>query len=135
MSFAPCKDSLYQVLSEKNPDHFNKIVNDANSIHSDVHSSIGQDLSIEQVREKLSGEVGSPASKGGGFSTNFSADDILDDIMWSNLGPPCFIGLLYPLSEYEQQQLSLGAYYVSRPWKKNRSIRASTEHLRKEDLV
>lgn len=81
MSFAPCKDSLYKVLSEKNADHFNKVVADASSIHSDVHSSIGQDLTIEQVREKLSGEVGSPASKGGGFNTNFSADDILDDIM------------------------------------------------------
>ena len=79
MTFAPCKDSLFQKLSVKGGDHYNSIVENAKQVHSDIHSSIAQDLTIEQIREKLSGEVGAPQK--GSFNSSYSGDDILDDIM------------------------------------------------------
>ena len=37
---------------------------------------------IDQIREKMSGSVGSPTGKsGGGFNSSFDADEILDGML------------------------------------------------------
>jgi hypothetical protein len=82
MSFAPCKESLFKTLSEKNPTHFADVVSNASSVHANIQNDIAQDLTLDQIREKLSGEVGSPAGKSGGsYNSSFDADDLLDDIL------------------------------------------------------
>jgi len=82
MTFAPCRESLLVSLKEKQPDFFRKVVSAAKEVHIRLQDDIAQDLTIDQIREKLSGEVGTPvsggASSGGG---SFNADDILDDVL------------------------------------------------------
>lgn len=82
MSFAPCKESLFRTLSEKNPTLFNQIVDMAKPVHARIQDDIAQDLTLDQIREKLSGEVGSPVgNSGGSFSSDLNVDDVLDDVL------------------------------------------------------
>ena len=51
-------------------------------IHANIQNDIAQDLTIDQIREKMSGSVGSPTGKsGGGFNSSFDADEILDGML------------------------------------------------------
>jgi hypothetical protein len=83
MSFAPCKDSLFKALSEKNKDFYNTVISVAKAVHANVQNDIAQDMTLDQIREKLSGEVGSPVgnSFGGGGGSTIDVDDVLDDVL------------------------------------------------------
>jgi hypothetical protein len=81
MTFSPCRDSLLSTLKEKKVDFFNTVVSTAKSIHDNLQNDIAQDLTIDQIREKLSGEVGSPTVSGGGMSSSLDVDDVLDDVL------------------------------------------------------
>lgn len=81
MTFSPCRDSLLATLKEKKNDLYKEIVETAKTIHGNIQNDIAQDLTIDQIREKLSGEVGSPVASGGGISSNMNVDDVLDDVL------------------------------------------------------
>ena len=84
MSFVSCRDNLLLALKEKNPDFFNQVVSMARPVHANIQNDIAQDMTLDQIREKLSGEVGSPVgggSFGGGSSSTIDVDDVLDDVL------------------------------------------------------
>jgi len=79
MSFSPRRDSVFKTLSETNPDLFNKVVEIAHAVHGNIRNELAQDLTIDQIRQKISGEVGSPVSNMGG--STLDADDVLDSVL------------------------------------------------------
>ena len=82
MTFAPCKESLFKTLSDKGSDMFKTCMEAAKPIHQNIQNDIAQDLTLDQIREKMSGSVGSPTgNSGGGFSSSFDADEILDGML------------------------------------------------------
>jgi len=82
MTFSPCKESLFKTLHEKKSDMFGTCVETVKSIHANIQNDIAQDLTLDQIREKLSGNVGSPTGKSGGnFNSSFDADEILDGML------------------------------------------------------
>jgi hypothetical protein len=80
MTFSPCRDSLLATLKTKKEELFTEIVGTAKTIHGNLQNDIAQDLTIDQIREKLSGDVGSPVA-GGGMTTTVDVDDVLDDVL------------------------------------------------------
>ena len=80
MTFSPCRDSLLVSLSEKKPDMFKSVVDVAKGVHANLQNDIAQDLTIDQIREKLSGEVGSPVGNSS-MSSSVDVDDVLDDVL------------------------------------------------------
>jgi len=83
MSFSPRRDSVFKLLSENDKDTFKKVVDIAHAVHSNIRNEIAQDLTIDQIRQKLSGDVGSPVSSMGGMSMGggLDADDVLDSVL------------------------------------------------------
>jgi hypothetical protein len=83
MSFTPCRDSVFATLKESSPEMFAKIVNDVHVIHSDSSRSLAQNLTIDQIRERISGEIGSPVSgtTSGSLSSFDDAEDILNGVL------------------------------------------------------
>ena len=80
MTFSPCRDSLLDTLKTKKVELFDEIVGTAKTIQGNIRNDIAQDLTLDQIREKLSGEVGSPVV-GGGITSNVDVDDVLDDVL------------------------------------------------------
>ena len=82
MTFAPCKESLFKTLGDKGSDMFKTVIETAKPIHLNIQNDIAQDLTLDQIREKMSGSVGSPTgNSGGGFNSSFDADEILDGML------------------------------------------------------
>jgi hypothetical protein len=82
MSFAPCKDNLFTAIKAKEPNLYASVVEVVKDIYSRLQDDVAQDLTLDQVREKLSGAGGatSPVAKSG-FSSSFSADDVLSNVL------------------------------------------------------
>lgn len=83
MTFSPCRESLLSTLKEKDPALFKQVVSAARDVHNSLKGDLAQDLTIDQIREKLSGEVGSPVgnASSGNFGSNLDVDDVLDDVL------------------------------------------------------
>jgi len=82
MNFVACRESLYQTISKKDDSLFKSIASEVKDVYDGVWTDIAQDLTLEEIREKLSGEVGSPIGDNAGFSSSsIDADDILDDVL------------------------------------------------------
>jgi hypothetical protein len=79
MTFSPCRESLFASLKDKQSDLFTSVVNVAKDVHGAIQNDIAQDMTLDQIREKLSGEVGSPVS--GSMSSNVDVEDVLDDVL------------------------------------------------------
>ena len=76
------RQSLFKTLSDKGSDMFKTCMEAAKPIHQNIQNDIAQDLTLDQIREKMSGSVGSPTgNSGGGFSSSFDADEILDGML------------------------------------------------------
>lgn len=80
MTFSPCRDSLLVTLKDKKSDLFNSVIDVAKGVHANLQNDIAQDLTLDQIREKLSGEVGSPVGNSS-MSSNLDVDDVLDDVL------------------------------------------------------
>lgn len=85
MSFTPCRDNLLRKFMEKGG-HENPIVKNiiqqGQSLLTDVHGEIGKRLTIDQLREKLGGGGGGGTS--GPISdptSNVDIDDALDSLI------------------------------------------------------
>ena len=81
MSFMPCPDSLFEKMKESNPETFSRICKTAAVAAGKAKTELGQDLTIEQVRAKLTGSVGSPASPSSFGGGGFDASDMLDNVL------------------------------------------------------
>ena len=86
IDISPCKEGLFRKLLEKNPSRAKQIIDAAAAVASTLSRDIAQDLSLDQIREKLGkGGGASPVGGGGGPVASNSADfdGMLDDILKS----------------------------------------------------
>jgi hypothetical protein len=83
MTFSPSRDSLLKIVSEKNASLFESVIAAAKPVLDARESDLANagHLTIDQIREKLSGNIGSPVeSKSNSFGSSFDADDLLDNL-------------------------------------------------------
>lgn len=82
MNFVACRDSLYAKIKDKDQELFKKVAQRVKEVFATVEKDMGQDLTIEQVREKLSGANNDQSEAVDSFSTdaNTYLNDALDDI-------------------------------------------------------
>ena len=82
IGYAVQKVSGENINKAKEPNLYESVVEVVKDIYSRLQDDVAQDLTIDQVREKLSGAGGatSPVAKSG-FSSNFSADDVLSNVL------------------------------------------------------
>lgn len=86
MSFSPCKDSLLRKLVEKGANNplVAKIISEAQALLPKVNDQIGRELTLDQIREKLSGGSGAgpsatPADTVAAGDIDEALDGLLDD--------------------------------------------------------
>lgn len=84
MTFTPRKESILKGLMEKKPEVFNEIVKRAQFVEESINSLVNvftyEEL-VEKFSQSSSNSVGSPSATANGFTANFEADDILDDLI------------------------------------------------------
>jgi hypothetical protein len=84
IDISPCKEGLFRKLLEKNPARAKQVIDAARVVLENLDRDLAQDLSLDQIREKL-GKAGgaSPVAGGGGAVTSNSADfdGMLDDML------------------------------------------------------
>ena len=84
MTFTPRKESLLKGMMEKKPEVFNEVVRRAQFVEESINSLVNvftYDELVEKFSQSSSNSVGSPNAPASGFSANFEADDILDDLI------------------------------------------------------
>lgn len=90
ISVSPCRESLFRKLLEKDPAKVQGILESAKELIASLPGEMAQDLSLEQIREKLAGGRGGGGgggNGGGGGSRPAAAqgtkefDSMLDDIL------------------------------------------------------
>lgn len=83
MNFSPCRDSIFKKLKEDKTDMFNSVVDIAQVVASKIDTDMAQDLTLEQIREKLTGESSSSSSTPTSFNLGGSTDfeDVLDNVL------------------------------------------------------
>jgi hypothetical protein len=82
MTLSPCRESLFRKLVEK--DKAGPIIEAVRSNLSSINSELAQDLTIDQIRERLGrSDRGASPMAGGGVAPANSADfdNMLDDIL------------------------------------------------------
>lgn len=82
MTLSPCRESLFRKLAEK--DKAGPIIEAVKNLMGSINTELAQDLTIDQIRERLgrAGGGGGPVA-GGGVAPSNSADfdNMLDDIL------------------------------------------------------
>ena len=84
MSFSPARENLLAGVKDKNPALFNDIISIARDLYARLQDDIAQDLTIDQIREKLAGKNGGSVSPVAGMAntaSSFNADDVLNDVL------------------------------------------------------
>ena len=83
IDISPCRESLFRKIVEKDPDRARSIIEAIQAAAKDVPRDLAQDLTLDQIREKLGKGGGpSPVSNSGPVSNNSSDfDGMLDDIL------------------------------------------------------
>ena len=80
MTFAPTKESLFAKLAESQPSIFSGVVSNSKASFVNLQNDIAQDMTLDQIREKLSGEVGGSPTGGSSTFDSKIGDDLLDDL-------------------------------------------------------
>jgi hypothetical protein len=84
IDISPCKEGLFRKLLEKSPARAKQIIEAAAAVAATLSRDIAQDLSLDQIREKL-GKGGGPSPVGGGggavASNSADFDGMLDDML------------------------------------------------------
>lgn len=82
LDISPCRESLFRKIVEKDPARAAAIIAEANATAKEIGRDLAQDLTLDQIREKLSKGGVSPMGGGGPVATN-SADfeGMLDNIL------------------------------------------------------
>lgn len=89
MTFTPCKESILRKLSEnpKASEHVNQIIAMVSELSGNLQNDIARDLTLDQIREKLSGGSGGGSFKksdgggGGGTVDSKEVDSMLDNLL------------------------------------------------------
>jgi len=88
MTFAPCKDSILRKLAEnpKAKPIIDRILGKVSEIAGSLKNEIARDMTLDQIREKLSGGGGGFAKKGGnagmaGSVVGENIDDLVDNLL------------------------------------------------------
>jgi len=81
IDISPCRESLFRKIIEKDAVRAKAIIDDAIQVAKDLPRDLAQDLSLDQIRERLG--KGGPGPTGGSVVSNNSADfdGMLDDIL------------------------------------------------------
>lgn len=84
MTLSPCRESLFRKLMEKDPARVAPILEAVKQATETIAGELAQDLTIDQIRERL-GKSGGNANAGGGASVGAADgkqfDQMLDDIL------------------------------------------------------
>ena len=82
MDISPCRESLFKMLLDKNPERAQAIIADAQAIASTLANDLAQDLTLDQIRDKM-GRGGSSPVASGSVASNASGDfdNMLDDLV------------------------------------------------------
>jgi hypothetical protein len=86
MDLSPCRESLFRKVleSEKTKDLADAIMAQVNALAAQIQGVLARDMTVAQIRDKLSGGSGgggSTGGNGGSTGTNSAAiDDLLDDM-------------------------------------------------------
>jgi hypothetical protein len=83
MSFSPARENLLASVKDKNPALFNDIISIARDLYARLQDDIAQDLTLDQIREKLAGKNGgvSPVAGMANTASSFNAEDVLNDVL------------------------------------------------------
>jgi hypothetical protein len=83
MSFSPARENLLLSVKEKTPQIYNDLISVAKDLFNRLQDDIAQDLTIDQIREKLAGKNGgSPVSGMQNTASSFSnVDDVLNSVL------------------------------------------------------
>lgn len=81
MTFSPCGDSILMTVKEKMPELFQKVVNFAQSVESNLQRDLAQDLTIDEIKAKLSKGGTSLPTSSASASKDFDADGMLDELL------------------------------------------------------
>ena len=83
LTILPCRENLFRELLEKFPEKAKRIMSEALELASELPRDIAQDLTLDQIREKLGAGGGSSIASGGAPVSNQSADfdGMLDNLL------------------------------------------------------
>ena len=84
MTFTQRKESLLRVLSQTKTEVFNEIVRRGQFAEESINSLVNvftYDELVEKFAQSSSNSVGSPTASASGFTANFEAEDLLDDLI------------------------------------------------------
>lgn len=81
LDLSPCRENLFKMLLEKNPEKAKILVDEAREVISTLGSDLAQDLSLDQIREKMGRGGASPVAGPGGAKSSEDFDAMLDDIV------------------------------------------------------
>lgn len=82
MTLSPCRENLFRKLLEK--EKAGPVIEATRQLLSSINTELAQDLTIEQIRERLNRTGGSPVAGGGGSAPAANSadfDNMLDDIL------------------------------------------------------
>lgn len=83
VDISPCRENLFRKIMEKNPDRAKLIIDAAIEVVRELPKDLAQDLTLEQIREKL-GQGGKSGPVAGGpvaASNSADFDGMLDDLL------------------------------------------------------
>ncbi len=83
IDISPCRESLFRKIIEKDPARAQSIIEAIQAAAKDVPRDLAQDLTLDQIREKLGKAGGASPVASTGPTSNSSADfdGMLDDIL------------------------------------------------------
>jgi hypothetical protein len=84
ITISPCRENLFRKLYEKDPAGVAaKIITEAQEAIKEIGNELAQDLTIDQIRERLGRQGGGSGPSGGGIASSDTKqfDSMLDDIL------------------------------------------------------
>ena len=85
MTFSPCRESLLRKLVEggdKTKDFVDTIISEVQRISSSIQDDIGRELTVDQIREKMSGGGAVPTGASSATATTSAdIDDLVDGLL------------------------------------------------------
>ena len=83
IDISPCRESLFRKIVEKDPERAQTIIEAVQAVAKDLPRDLAQDLTLDQIREKMGKGGGALPVSSSGPASNSSADfdGMLDDIL------------------------------------------------------
>lgn len=83
IDISPCRESLFRKIMEKDPERAKTLIESVQAAAKDVPRDLAQDLTLDQIREKMNKGGGASPVAHTGTTSNNSADfdGMLDDIL------------------------------------------------------